>query len=83
MTRAHEIALSGRALRALADVCHPVNDVGAAIASGSFPTLGMLIAPSSAHTLAKIAHGLQLQPALARGRRHAEGTAGAGLDAPS
>ncbi|MGF1513338.1 MAG: flavin prenyltransferase UbiX [Elainellaceae cyanobacterium] len=38
--------------------CHPWGDVGASIASGSFPTRGMLIMPCSMSTVAKIANGL-------------------------
>jgi flavin prenyltransferase len=44
--------------RALADYTHPVEDVGAAIASGSFLTAGMVIAPCSIHTMSAIAHGI-------------------------
>ena len=57
MTRRHELDLSGAELRALATVHHPVTDVGAAIASGSFRTMGMIVAPCSARTLAEIATG--------------------------
>lgn len=41
---------------ALADVVHPVTHLGAAISSGSFRTLGMLVAPCSMRSLASIAH---------------------------
>jgi 4-hydroxy-3-polyprenylbenzoate decarboxylase len=58
MTRAYETDVSREALHALADHVHPINDVSAAIASGSFRTLGMLIAPCSVRTLAEIATGV-------------------------
>ncbi len=58
MTRAHETDMSREALRALADHWHPINDVGAPIASGSFRTMGMLIAPCSVRSLAEIATGV-------------------------
>ncbi len=41
-----------------ADVVHNVRDIGASIASGSFITHGMVIAPCSMRTLAAVAHGL-------------------------
>jgi len=58
MTRAHESDLSRKQIDALADVVHPVDDVGASIASGSFRTIGMLIAPCSMRTLAEVASGV-------------------------
>ena len=45
-------------LKALATVWHPIEEIGATIASGSFLTAGMIVAPCSIHTLAAIAHGL-------------------------
>jgi len=45
-------------LVALADRLHPVIDLGAAIASGSFPVQGMIVAPCSMRSLAAIAQGL-------------------------
>ena len=44
------------AVEALAAVTHAPDDVGAAIASGSFQTMGMLIAPCSIKTLSAVAH---------------------------
>ncbi len=57
MTLAYETDMSVRDLRALADVFHPAGDVGAACASGSFPTDGMIVAPCSMRSLAEIANG--------------------------
>jgi len=58
MTRAYETDLSAEELRGLADVNYPVSDVGAAIASGSFRTMGMIVAPCSIRTLSEIATGV-------------------------
>ena len=43
-------------VRALADVVHSPRDIGATVSSGSFRTLGMLVAPCSIKTLSGIAH---------------------------
>ena len=54
----HELGLKRGEVEALADVAHSVNDIGASIASGSFGSEGMIIAPCSARTLAAVATGL-------------------------
>lgn len=58
LTRAMETDVPPGAAEALADVAHPVQNLGAAISSGSFATLGMLVAPCSMSTLGAIAHGI-------------------------
>jgi 4-hydroxy-3-polyprenylbenzoate decarboxylase len=57
LTRAHETALSAADLRALAHTHYPIGDVAAPPASGSFRTLGMIVAPCSMRSLAEIASG--------------------------
>jgi 4-hydroxy-3-polyprenylbenzoate decarboxylase len=54
----HELGLDRKALEALADVAYSPGDVGAAIASGSFATEAMVVAPCSMKSLAAIAHGM-------------------------
>lgn len=53
-----ETDLSLSDVHALADQVYRPADIGAAIASGSFRTLGMLIAPCSVRTLSEIASGV-------------------------
>src|SRR5262245_3328548 len=57
-TLLHEPPYSREQVEAMADETYASNDMGAAIASGSFQTAGMLIAPCSAKTLGAIANGV-------------------------
>ncbi len=57
-TLVHETSFTPAQVHALATVVHPVTDQGAAISSGSFLSMGMVVVPCSMRTLAAIAHGL-------------------------
>lgn len=58
LTLQHETALDAAALNSRATVVHRLADMGAAISSGSFRTLGMVVAPCSVRTLSEIASGV-------------------------
>ena len=58
MTLAYETDYKAKDVRELASVSHPVGDIGASISSGSFHTLGMLIAPCSIRTMSEINTGI-------------------------
>lgn len=58
LTLAQETDLSAADLSRRAQVTYRVGDVGAAVASGSFRTLGMIIAPCSVRTMSEIATGV-------------------------
>jgi flavin prenyltransferase len=53
-----ELDMGRKEVEALAHVVYNVRDVGASIASGSFQSEGMIVAPCSMKTLASVAHGL-------------------------
>jgi 4-hydroxy-3-polyprenylbenzoate decarboxylase len=58
LLRSYECALSRKDVEGLADVVYLTNDARAPISSGSFKTLGMLVAPCSMRSLAEIARGV-------------------------
>ena len=58
MTLAYETDLKAADVRALADVSHAIADVGAGPASGSFRSLGMIVAPCSIRSMSEIATGV-------------------------
>ena len=58
LTLAYETDLKPVTLRGMATKHHPVGDIGASISSGSFLTMGMLIAPCSIRTMSEIATGV-------------------------
>jgi flavin prenyltransferase len=58
MTLAYETDFTTKDVRALAGVNHPNSDIGATISSGSFRTMGMVVAPCSIKTVSEIATGV-------------------------
>ena len=58
LTLGYEMDISAKEVYAMADEFHAVKNVGASIASGSFPTMGMVIAPCSIRSMSEIASGI-------------------------
>ena len=58
MTLAYETDYKTKDIRALATVNHPNTDIGATISSGSFRTMGMVVAPCSIKSMSEIATGV-------------------------
>jgi len=58
LTAHYELGLDVQALNSLADFNYGAGDIGAAISSGSFRTLGMIVAPCSMRSLSEIASGV-------------------------
>ncbi|HEX4884688.1 MAG TPA: UbiX family flavin prenyltransferase [Casimicrobiaceae bacterium] len=58
VTLGYELPMKLAEVHALADVVHRNENIGASISSGSFPTLGMVVAPCSIRSLSEIASGV-------------------------
>jgi flavin prenyltransferase len=58
LTLAYETDYKPKDVKALASVVHPIGDIGASISSGSFKTMGMVIAPCSIRSMSEIATGV-------------------------
>jgi flavin prenyltransferase len=58
LTLALETNLKPAAVRARADVVHAIGDLAAPISSGSFKTMGMVVAPCSIRSMSEIASGV-------------------------
>ena len=58
LTLHYEMDMSLAEIHSLASEVHPIKNVGASIASGSFRTAGMLVAPCSVRTMSEIATGV-------------------------
>ncbi len=57
MARALETPYTKEEVCKMADIVHPIGNLAASISSGSFKTVGMLVAPCSMRTLAAVANG--------------------------
>lgn len=58
LTLGYEMDIKLAQVHALADEVYAVKNIGAAISSGSFPTMGMIVAPCSVRTMAEVASGI-------------------------
>jgi 4-hydroxy-3-polyprenylbenzoate decarboxylase len=58
VTLAHEMSMKVADVQAIAGVVHRIEDIGASISSGSFRTMGMIVAPCSVRSLSEIATGV-------------------------
>jgi flavin prenyltransferase len=58
LTMSYETDFDAKAVREKASVCYAAGDIGAAVSSGSFRTMGMLIVPCSMRTMSEIATGV-------------------------
>jgi len=58
ITLGHETTIKVAEARRLADTAHGIDDLAAAISSGSFRTMGMIVAPCSMRSLGEIANGI-------------------------
>jgi flavin prenyltransferase len=58
VTLAHETKWKVADVRLLADAAYRIDDLSGAVSSGSFRTIGMIVAPCSMRSLGEIAHGI-------------------------
>lgn len=58
LTLNYEMDLKVEAVHAMADVVHSIKNIGASISSGSYPTMGMVVAPCSIRSMSEIASGI-------------------------
>ena len=85
VTLAHELPLKVADVHRLADVVHKVDDIGASISSGSFHTLGMIVAPCSIRSAAEIKAANEAKAArgAAKAAAAAANAAASGKPAPA